>query len=128
MAEVNQNPTPPQPMLVLLDPRTVERLATRTAELLAEHLKQHPTNPRPAHQQLPELLTAAEVSAWWGVHRGWVYEHASELGAIRIGTGQRPRLRFDPEQVTRRLARPPQHRPYVHHQRLATPSDSHQSA
>lgn len=100
---MNQPPTPPQSMLVRLDPSTVERLAARTAALLADRLKDF----RPAHHQLPELLTAAEVSAWWGVHRGWVYEHANELGAIRIGDGERPLLRFDPEQITRRLARPP---------------------
>jgi len=100
---VNQPPAPPQPTLVRLDPSTVERLAVRTAELLAERLGDTP----PAERQLPELLTVAEVSAWWGVHRGWVYEHARELGAIRIGAGQRSMLRFDAEQITRRLARPP---------------------
>jgi hypothetical protein len=97
-------PTQPGSTLVRLDPSTVERLALRTAELLADRLEKAST---PAGQQLPDLLTAAEVSAWWGVHRGWVYEHASELGAIRIGSGQRPTLRFDAEQITRRLARPP---------------------
>jgi hypothetical protein len=100
---VSQNPSTPKSMLVRLDPSTVERLAARTAELLADRL----SAPQPAGQQLPKLLTAAQVSAWWGVHRGWVYEHASELGAIRISQGQRPRLRFDREQITRRLARPP---------------------
>jgi hypothetical protein len=100
------NPTSaPQtgPVLVRLDPRTLERLAARTAELLADRLD----HSKPAGTQLPELLTVAEVSAWWGVHRGWVYEHAAELGAIRIGGGQRPMLRFDPKQVIHRLARPP---------------------
>jgi hypothetical protein len=99
-----RQPTQPQAVLMRLDPSTLERLARRTAELLADRL-QIPKAP-PQHE-LPELLTAAEVSAWWGVHRGWVYEHASELGAIRIGSGRRPTLRFDPEQITRRLARPP---------------------
>jgi hypothetical protein len=90
-------------MLVRLDPSTVERLAIRTAVLVAERLECS----RSASKQPPGLLTATEVSAWWGVHRGWIYEHAEELGAIRIGTGQRPRLRFDPERVARRLARLP---------------------
>jgi len=96
-------PTQPVRALVRLHPETLERLAVRTAVLVAERLGRSQS----AGQQRPELLTAAEVSAWWGVHRGWIYEHAEELGAIRIGTGPRPRLRFDTEQVTRRLARPP---------------------
>lgn len=42
------------------------------------------------------LLTAKEVAERFNVDRGWVYAHARELGVIRIGTGARPRLRFDP--------------------------------
>jgi ATP-dependent exoDNAse (exonuclease V) alpha subunit len=34
---------------------------------------------------------------------GVVYAHADELGAIRLGDGPRPRLRFDPAAVTQRL-------------------------
>jgi hypothetical protein len=33
------------------------------------------------------------------VSRAFVYEHAGELGAIPLGTGPRPRLRFDLEQA-----------------------------
>ena len=44
----------------------------------------------------PELLTAAQVASRFGVARSWVYAHAHELGAIRLGNGPRPRLRFDP--------------------------------
>ena len=39
----------------------------------------------------------------FNVARGWVYAHADELGAIRLGDGPRPRLRFDPAVVTQRL-------------------------
>lgn len=49
------------------------------------------------------LLTAAEVAVAFHVTRGWVYAHADELGAIRLGHGPRPRLRFDPAVVTQRL-------------------------
>ena len=49
------------------------------------------------------LLTAAEVAAAFNVTRGWVYAHADELGAIRLGDGPRPRLRFDPAVVTQRF-------------------------
>jgi hypothetical protein len=49
------------------------------------------------------LLTAAEVAVAFHVTRGWVYAHADELGAIRLGEGPRPRLRFDPAVVAQRL-------------------------
>ncbi len=49
------------------------------------------------------LLTANEVAAAFNVARGWVYAHADELGAIRLGDGPRPRLRFDPTVVTQQL-------------------------
>jgi hypothetical protein len=49
------------------------------------------------------LLTASEVAVAFNVTRGWVYVHADELGAIRLGDGPRPRLRFDPAIVTQRL-------------------------
>jgi excisionase family DNA binding protein len=45
------------------------------------------------------LLTAAELADVLGVHRDTVYEHAGELGVIRIGGGKKPRLRFDLEQA-----------------------------
>ena len=47
----------------------------------------------------PRLISAAEVAGRWAIGRRWVYEHAEELGAIRLGGGARPRLRFDPEGV-----------------------------
>jgi hypothetical protein len=86
-----------------LDAAVIEVLALRVAELLANQL---PTPPS-ATGAPGRLLSATEVSEWWGVSRGWVYEHATELGAIRIGDGERPRLRFDPEQVARRLQQQP---------------------
>ena len=78
---------------VRLAPESVEALARRLAELLAPS---RPAGPR-------RLLTAAEVSEWWGVERAWVYAHADDLGARRLGAGPRPRLRFDPDDVAERL-------------------------
>lgn len=77
-----------------LSPESVEALAHRLAELLAP---QHPERPR------NRLISAEDVSRWWGVGRRWVYDHADELGARRLGAGRRPRLRFDPEVVSERL-------------------------
>jgi hypothetical protein len=43
------------------------------------------------------LVDAATLAAELGVSREWVYEHRDELGAIPLGKGSRPRLRFDPD-------------------------------
>ena len=49
------------------------------------------------------LLSPAELADWLSVERSFVYEHADELGVLRLGTGPRARLRFDVEEVARRL-------------------------
>jgi hypothetical protein len=85
-----------------VDMAAIELLAARIAELLAGQLSPS----APEAQRPSRLLSAAEVSEWWGVRRSWVYQHASELGAIRIGDGERPRLRFDPDKVAQHLNQP----------------------
>ena len=50
------------------------------------------------------LIDARKLAAMLSVKRGWVYDHAEQLGAKRIGSGQRPRLRFDAEQAVRAAA------------------------
>lgn len=50
------------------------------------------------------LIDAAEVARRCGLSRDAVYAHAAELGAVRVGSGSRPRLRFDPAVVTERMA------------------------
>lgn len=42
------------------------------------------------------LVDAAALAAELGTSRDWVYEHADELGALRLGNGPKARLRFDP--------------------------------
>jgi len=49
------------------------------------------------------LLSALEVAEHFGVGRQWVYEHAEQLGAIRLGAGRRARMRFNPFVVEQRL-------------------------
>lgn len=49
------------------------------------------------------LISAAQVAETWGVERPWVYAHAKQLGARRLGAGKRPRLRFDPDEVAERI-------------------------
>jgi hypothetical protein len=45
------------------------------------------------------LVDAAELARRLGVTRDWVYRHSAELGAIRLGDGAAPRLRFDPDEA-----------------------------
>lgn len=76
---------------VRLDASTIDAIARRVADLLAE--------PSP----LPLLLTAGEVAHRLGVSEEWVRQHADDLGAVRLSEGDRPRLRFDPAAVAERL-------------------------
>jgi hypothetical protein len=66
------------------------------------------------------LLTAKEVAERFSVDRSWVYAHARELGVIRIGSGARPRLRFDPVVVAQHEL--PRHTPSWAAQRSPTPT------
>ncbi len=73
-----------------LHPDDLVALADLIAKRLAVEL-------RPAPE--PVFLTAAQVAERFGLSAEWVRDHAAELGVIRIGTGTRPRLRFEAEKV-----------------------------
>ncbi len=76
-------------------------LADEIADRLEERLR-----PRLAQIAAPEVESgAAPAAEWWsarqvaehyGVTLGFVYQHADELGCVRVGGGRRPRIRFDP--------------------------------
>ena len=70
-----------------------DRLADQIADRLGGRLAE-PPNPGSGR-----LIDAAEVARILGCARGWVYEHKAELGVVRLGAGERPRLRFDRERV-----------------------------
>lgn len=89
-------PTALRDEAVHLDQESIEAIARRVAMLLSAAAQPEIAPAR--------LLSATEVAKALGVERSWVYEHAIELGAIRIGDGPRPRLRFDLSTVQRRLA------------------------
>jgi hypothetical protein len=78
----------------LLSGADIEAVACRVVELLEERLTRRPGR----------LVDAGEIAGRHDLRREWVYAHADELGAIRLGAGERPRLRFDPEVVAERLA------------------------
>jgi hypothetical protein len=46
-----------------------------------------------------QLVDAATVARLLGVSRATVYANADQLGAIRLGSGKRARLRFDPTRL-----------------------------
>ena len=77
---------------IRLDPQTVEAIARRVVELLEKR-----------GLQRRELVDAAELARPLGIERSWVYSHAIELGAVKLGKGAKPRLRFDPEIAARVL-------------------------
>lgn len=86
-----------------LDRAYVEAVARRVAELIHDEAQQ--TVGR-------RLVDAATLAAELGVERSWVYEHSDELAPVRLGTGSKPRLRFDVQAVraalaTRRISQPP---------------------
>jgi hypothetical protein len=46
-----------------------------------------------------QLLTVAQVARRFQVHPSWVYANARRLGALRLGSGPKAPLRFDPDRV-----------------------------
>jgi excisionase family DNA binding protein len=56
---------------------------------------------------LPALLTVAEVAEVLRVGRSWVYEHAAELGAVKLGSGQSAPLRIPRDGLREMLGLPP---------------------
>ena len=84
-----------------LDPAVIEEIADRLSGAIVarviEVLREEGLSPRPS--EATAWLDAQEVAQRLGVSREWVYEHADELGALRIGSGPRPRLRFAPQIV-----------------------------
>ena len=75
-----------------LKPATIEAIAQRVAELLT---------PRSPAEPASALIDAGELARRTGVSRTWIYQHAAQLGAIRLGDGPRARLRFGADTVER---------------------------
>src|SRR5215218_9846223 len=71
-----------------LDLKLVDRIAQRVLELLGDR-----------NGDEVQLLTVAQVARRFQVHPSWVYANARRLGALRLGTGPKAPLRFDPHRV-----------------------------
>src|SRR5580704_9665955 len=79
-----------------------DQIADRVALRLGPQLTRlaASTDPAPAR----ELWSARRVAAHYGVSVSFVYQHADELGCVRLGGGSCARLRFDPIAVQARWA------------------------
>ena len=75
------------PIAALAD-QIADRLAIRLGPQLTGLVAS--TDPAPAR----ELWSARRVAAHYGVGVSFVYQHADELGCVRLGGGRCPRLRL----------------------------------
>lgn len=78
--------------LLKLSPSAIEQIAQRVVELLREGTQTGPAR----------YVDAATLASELGVERDWVYAHAEELGALRLG-GPNGRLRFDLPEVLEQM-------------------------
>jgi hypothetical protein len=98
---------------VQIDPRLIAEIADRLSDAIVERVVEA--------IRAEGILPQGDASASWrdakavaellGVERDWVYEHADELGASRIGSGPRPRLRFPPDVLQRHAGHLPSPEP-----------------
>lgn len=96
----NQRTQPPAasplpPAGPFLDAASIEAVARRVVELIHDE---------GGSSTARRLVDAATLAVELGVDRSWVYAHRAELGAIQLGTGSKPRLRFDSEVARNVLA------------------------
>jgi hypothetical protein len=75
------------------DPELAEAIARRVVELLRDE---------ETEERFARLVDAATLARELGVEREWVYAHAKQLGAVRLG-GPHGRLRFDRHEVGKAL-------------------------
>jgi hypothetical protein len=87
---------------VELAPQTIEQIADRVVQRLQrqqQHRQQAQTG------EPVGMVTVAEFAAYYKLSPAWVYEHADELGATRIGSGPKARIRLDFQTAKAALAR-----------------------
>ena len=88
-----------EPQRQRLDPALIDEIADRFGDVIVRRVVEAIRAEGIISQAnaTTSWLDAKEVAERLGVERDWVYQHADELGASRLGTGPRPRLRFPPE-------------------------------
>ncbi len=91
---------PAQLLMAVLVDELADRLASRLAPKIADLVNTAAPSPRAQmHPAGPGLWTTRQVAEHYSVAVGFIYQHAEELGCIRLGGSSRPRLRFDPDVV-----------------------------
>ena len=78
-----------------LSPGDVEAIAEATATKLAEFIAER--------SKTFGLVGPRELAEGLGVSLDYVYAHATELGAMRLGSGPKARIRFDLDGARRAL-------------------------
>ena len=88
-----------EPQRQRLDPALIDEIADRLGDVIVRRVVEviRAEGIISQAKTTTSWLDAKEVAEALGVERDWVYEHADELGASRLGTGPRPRLRFRPQ-------------------------------
>ena len=84
-----------------MSPEEIDALASAVAERVVEQLRDEQAAPT----SNPDLVDAATLARALGVSTGFVYSRSSELGAVRLGSGPRARLRFDLDRAVEAHAR-----------------------
>ena len=79
-----------------------DQIADRVALRLSPQLTRLAASTEAASAR--ELWSARRVAAHYGVSVSFVYQHADELGCVRLGGGSCARLRFDPVALQARWA------------------------
>jgi hypothetical protein len=79
-----------------------DQIADRLAVRLGRQLNRLAGSPVPAPAS--ELWSARRVAVHYSVSLSFIYQHADELGCVRLGGGSCARLRFDPIAVQARWA------------------------
>jgi hypothetical protein len=94
---------PAQLLMAVLVDELADRLASRLAPKIADLVGTAvPIPPAQTQAAGAGLWTTRRVAEHYGVAVGFIYQHAEELGCIRLGGSSRPRLRFDPDVVRMR--------------------------
>jgi len=79
-----------------VSPQELDALAEAVAERVVAQLRADPAAPP---SQPAGLVDAATLARALGVSPSYVYANSGKLGARRLGSGPKPRLRFDLERA-----------------------------
>lgn len=82
-------------MTTQLDPADLAAIADLVAVRVVERLREQDAGRPPVRG----LVDANEVARRFDVSAQWVRDHATDLSAVRLGSGPKGRLRFDPVKV-----------------------------